>query len=415
MERLERPRKDVSAIRKDFPSLQRRVNDHPLVYFDSAATSLKPKVVIDAENNYNSLYPANIHRAVHTLSHEATEKYIEAHKKVARYINANSWREVIFTKNATEGANLLAYSLGLHRISEGDKILITIMEHHANLVPWQFIAKYKRAELDYADIHTVTGKLKEEELIEKVTRRTKIVSISGASNVTGYIPNLKYIVHSIKQKNPSTIVIIDGAQLLPHIRIDVRELGCDFIFASGHKMLGPAGTGFLWGKEDILQEIEPFMYGGDMIQRVTLEGAEWNELPYKFEAGTPNIGGGIALGEAVEYLIGCQDIEHERKLYRLALEGIMKIRKVKPCIEPEKYDEYLGIISFNVEGVHPHDISDFLNRYGIAVRSGHHCAQPLMRRLGLENSVRVSFYIYNTEEEVEFFLDVLRKAVSLFG
>ncbi|MCS7213427.1 MAG: SufS family cysteine desulfurase [Candidatus Calescibacterium sp.] len=400
-------------VRKDFPSLQRKINGYNIVYFDSAATSLKPQVVIDAENEYNTLYPANIHRAVHTMSHEATEKYIDAHKKVAQYINAKSWREVIFTKNATEGANLLAYSLGLHRIYEGDKIIITIMEHHANLVPWQFIAKYRKAQLIYADINE-DGSLKEEELIDKVDKKTKIVSISGASNVTGYMPNLKRIIKAVKEKNPETLVIVDAAQLLPHVRLDVRNLGCDFIFASGHKMLGPSGTGFVWGKEQILEEIEPFMYGGDMISRVTLEGAQWNELPYKFEGGTPNIAGGIGLGKAVEYLSEHQNIEHEKELYTYAMEQIKNIKNIKLCVEPKDYENYLGIISFNVEGVHPHDISDFLNRYGIAVRSGHHCAQPLMTRLKIENSVRVSFYIYNTKEEVDFFIDVLKKAVNIF-
>lgn len=405
---------DIKKIREDFPVLQRKINGYNLIYFDSAATSLKPKVVIDAVNEYNQMYPANIHRAVHTLSYEATEKYLWAHEKVAEYINANSWREIIFTKNATEGANLLAYSLGLHRISEGDKIVITIMEHHANLVPWQFIAKYKKAKLLYADIYD-DGRLNENDLIEKVDKKTKIVSITGASNVTGYMPNLKRIIKEVKEKNPQTIVIVDGAQLLPHVRINVKELGCDFLFASGHKMLGPSGTGFLWGKEELLEEMEPFIYGGDMISRVTLEGAEWNELPFKFEGGTPNIAGGIGLGKAVEYLEENLNTEHEKKLYEVAIEGLKKIKKVKLCVAPENYDEYLGIISFNVENTHPHDIADFLNRYGIAVRSGHHCAQPFMARLKIENSVRISFYIYNTQEEVEFFLDVLKKAVEIFS
>lgn len=405
---------DLKKLREDFPSLKRKINGYNLVYFDSAATSLKPNVVIEAENEYNTLYPANIHRAVHTMSYEATEKYIESHKKVAEFISARSWREVIFTKNATEGANLIAYSIGLHWISEGDKIITTIMEHHANLVPWQFIAKYKKAQLIYVDIYD-DGKLKEEELIEKVDSKTKIVSISGASNVTGYTPNIKKIVKEIKKKNPSSIVIIDAAQLLPHVKINVIEIGCDFIFASGHKMLGPSGTGFVWGRQELLEQMQPFMYGGDMISKVTLEGAEWNELPFKFEAGTPNISGGISLGKAIEYLTVNQSLEHERKLYKMALEGLRKIKSIKLCVDPQEISEYLGIISFNIKGTHPHDVSDFLNSYGIAVRSGHHCAQPLMARLKIENSVRVSFYIYNTEDEVNFFLDIIQKAVKLFS
>lgn len=405
---------DLNKIREDFPSLKRKINGYNLIYFDSAATSLKPNVVIEAENEYNKLHPANIHRAVHTMSYEATEKYIQSHRKVAEFLSANSWREVIFTKNATEGANLLAYSLGLHWISPGDKIITTIMEHHANLVPWQFVAKYRKAELVYVDIHE-DGRLKEEELIDKVDSKTKIVSFSGASNVTGYMPNIKSLVKEIKQKNPSTIVIVDAAQLLPHIRMNVKEIGCDFLFTSGHKMLGPSGTGFIWGKQELLEEIQPFMYGGDMISRVTLEGAEWNELPFKFEAGTPNIAGGIALGKAIEYLIENQNIEHEKKLYNMALGGIRKIKSVSLCVNPEETSDFLGIISFNLKNTHPHDVSDFLNRYGIAVRSGHHCAQPLMARLKIENSVRISFYIYNTEQEVEFFLDIIRKAAKIFS
>ena len=406
---------DVEKIREDFPSLQRKVNGYPLIYFDSAATSLKPVCVIESVDEYQRLYPANVNRAVHTLSHEATEKYISAHREVADFIGAKSWREIIFTKNATEASNIVAYSIGLHFIGKGDKIITTVMEHHANLVPWQFIARYRGAELIYVDVDD-SGKLKENEVAKLVDRRTKVLAISGASNVTGFVPNLKKIIEDVKSINPDIFVVVDGAQLLPHVKVDVRELGCDFLFASGHKMLGPSGTGFLWGKEEILEEMEPFMYGGDMISRVTLEGAEWNELPFKFEAGTPNISGGIGLGEAVRYLkpILSHVRKHEEGLLHTAVDGLKKIPKVKMYTDPES-DTFIGIISFNIEGAHPHDIADFLDKHGIAVRSGHHCAQPLMARLGMENSVRASFYIYNTQDEVIFFLEVLEKAVKIFS
>jgi len=406
----------IEKIREDFPALKRKVNGYSLIYFDSAATSLKPKQVIEAVNEYNELFPANVHRAVHTLSYEATEKYILAHKKVAEFIGANSWREIIFTKNATEAVNLLAYSLGLHIINQKDKIITTIMEHHSNIVPWQFVAKYKGAQIVYVDIND-DGTLKEDELIELVDERTKIVSFTGASNVIGYTPDIRRITNEIKKKNADVIVIIDCAQLLPHRKIDVKQIGCDFIFASGHKMLGPSGTGFLWGKEELLEKIEPFMYGGDMISRVTLEGADWNELPFKFEAGTPNISGGIGLGKAVEYLSQYIDAlpSYEHHLLKLAYSELEKIKSVKLYIDPSKNEKFVSVISFNVEGVHPHDIAEFLDKYGIAVRSGHHCAQPLMARLKMQNSVRISFHIYNTEEEIAFFIEILKKAIKLFS
>jgi cysteine desulfurase/selenocysteine lyase len=406
----------IKKIREDFPALERKINGYPLIYFDSAATSLKPKQVIEAVNEYNELFPANVHRAVHTLSYEATEKYILAHKKVAEFIGAKSWREIIFTKNATEASNLLAYSLGLHLINEGDKIITTIMEHHSNLVPWQFVAKYKKAELIYVDIND-DGTLKEDQLIDLVDEKTKIVTFTGASNVLGFTPDIKKIVGEIKKKNADVKVIVDAAQLLPHRRINVQDLGCDFLFASGHKMLGPSGTGFLWGKEELLSKMEPFMYGGDMISRVTLEGAEWNELPFKFEAGTPNIAGGIGLGKAIEYLSQYVDDLplYEHNLLKLAYSELEKIKNVKLYVDPSRNEKFVGVISFNVEGVHPHDVAEFLDRFGIAVRSGHHCAQPLMARLKMQNAVRISFYLYNTEEEIMFFSDILKKAARIFA
>ncbi len=407
---------DPKVIRRDFPIFERKIDGYPLVYFDSAATSLKPIQVIKAVDDYMMRFSGNVHRAVHTLSYEATEKYIESHQKVSSYISAGSWREIIFTKNATEAVNLLAYSLGLHLISKGDRIITTVMEHHSNIVPWQFVARYKGSELLFVDINE-DGTLKEDQLFEYINSRTKILTITGASNVTGYMPNIKKIVRDAKRIKPDILVIVDCAQLLPHRRINVQEIGCDFIFASGHKMLGPPGTGFLWGKKEILETIQPFMYGGDMISKVSLEGADWNELPFKFEAGTPNIAGGIGLGAAIDYLTFIDEeclIEHEQKLLSITFEELKKINKVRLYVEPSG-DNFVGIISFNVEGVHPHDIADFLNRYGIAVRSGHHCAQPLMNRLKIENSVRISFYIYNTEDEITHFLEVLKKAISIFS
>jgi cysteine desulfurase/selenocysteine lyase len=401
----------VEQIRRDFPILSRKVNGFDVIYFDNAATTQRPRQVIEAVKNFYENTNANIHRAVHTLSYEATLAYEEAHKKVARFINARSWREIIFTRNATEAVNLVAYAWGLQNLKEGDEIVITIMEHHSNIVPWQWLRRFIGVKLKFVDIRD-DGTLKLEQFDEFITERTKLVGIVHASNVLGTINPVREIVRMAKERG--SFVLIDGAQSTPHIQIDVQDIGCDFFVASGHKMLAPTGIGFLYARREILEKMNPFLYGGDMISTVTVDEATWNELPWKFEAGTPNVAGGIGLGAAIDYLqrIGMNRIfEHERELLNYA---IGKMREL-PDIEiygPEA--ERLGVISFNIGGIHPHDIAGILDQYGIAVRSGNHCTQPLLNRLGIENTVRASFYIYNTKDEIDRFIEALGRAIKIF-
>jgi len=339
--------------------------------------------------------------------------YEEGHKKIAGLIGAGHWREIIFTRNATESINLVAYGWGLHNLKEGDEVVITIMEHHSNIVPWQMLRDVKGIKLKYINVDD-KGNLKLDELEDIITEKTKLVSVIHASNVTGAVNPVKEI--SREAKKAGALVLVDAAQTVPHMSVDVEELGCDFLVASGHKMLGPTGIGFLYGKKELLQSMEPFMYGGDMIEKVTMEESTWNELPWKFEAGTPNIAGGIALGAAVDYMdaLGLDNIyAHETELTNYAYERFSEI----PWINTygSETDARVGVISFNVDGVHPHDVAGTLDEEGIAVRSGHHCAQPLMKRLGMDYAARVSFYIYNTKEEVDFTVRALEKAKKLFG
>lgn len=402
---------DIEKIRSDFPILSRAINGYSIIYFDNAATTQRPKQVIDAVKNFYETTNANIHRAVHTLSYEATIAYEEAHKKIAKFINAGSWREIIFTRNATEAINLVAYAWGLRHLQENDEVIVTIMEHHSNIVPWQWLRKFKGIKLRFVDV-TDDGYLKLEEFEKLITPKTKFIGIVHASNVLGTINPVKEITQIAKSKG--CYVLIDGAQSTPHIKIDVQDIGCDFFTASGHKMLGPTGIGFLYARREILEEMDPFLYGGDMISTVTTEGATWNELPWKFEAGTPNIAGGIGLGVAVDYLqeIGMDKVfEHEKELLHYAFERMSEIPDIE-IYGPK--ENRLGVISFNIRGIHPHDIAGVLDQYGIAVRSGNHCTQPLLARLGVENTVRASFYIYNTFDEIDRFVDVLKKAVKIF-
>lgn len=402
----------VEKIRSHFPILKRKISGHPLIYFDNAATTQKPKQIIDAMSFFYENKNANVHRGVHLLSHETTELYENAHKKVAGFIGAKSEREIIFTRNATEALNLVAYAWGLQNLKKGDEILLTVMEHHSNIVPWQFLRGYLGVTLKFVDV-TDDGTLDMEDFENKLTDKTKLVGVAHASNVLGTINPVKDIVK--KAKEVGSIVLVDGAQSVPHFTVNVEEIGCDFLAASGHKMLGPSGTGFLYAREEILEDMNPFLYGGDMIMEVTLDGATWNELPWKFEAGTPNISGGIGLGEAVNYLssIGMDKIySHEMELTAYALELMSEVKGIK-LYGP--FDaERVGVISFNIKGIHPHDIAGFLNDYGITIRSGHHCAQPLLVRLGIPGTVRVSFYIYNTKEEIEFFVKCLKEVVKIF-
>ncbi len=337
--------------------------------------------------------------------------YNDAHKKIATFIGASNWHEIIFTRNATESINLVAYSWGLNNLNKDDEIIISIMEHHSNIVPWQMLKKIKGVKIKYLDVNE-NGALNIDEFPKLLTEKTKLVCVTHASNVLGTINPVKEITKEAKKAGAT--VIIDAAQSVPHIKLDVSDIGCDFLVGSGHKMLGPTGIGFLFGREDLLDKMPPFLYGGDMIKEVTKNESTWNELPWKFEAGTPHIAGGIGIGTAVDYLcdIGLENIcNHENELLAYCLQKLNEYDRIKVYSHPET--EKIGVVSFNVDGVHPHDVSWILDNEGIEVRSGNHCAQPLMRRLGIENAVRASFYIYNTKEEIDLFIDTLKKTEEL--
>lgn len=405
---------DPHLIKRDFPIFTRTVHGKPLVYLDNAATTQRPQFVIDAVTDYYRHYNANVHRAVHTLSHEASVAYEEAHKKAAKFVNARSWREIVFTRNATEALNLVAYAWGLHNLQPGDEVLITIMEHHSDIVPWQMLRELKQIRLKFLDV-TDEGRLKVEELPKLLTPRTKLVGVVYASNVLGTINPVREIIEAAKRVGAVTVV--DAAQAAPHIPIDVQALGCDFLAVSGHKMLGPTGIGFLYGRRELLESMHPFLHGGDMISTVTTESVTFNELPWKFEAGTPNIAGGIGLGAAIDYLsaLGLESVyAHEQKILEYALGKLLQINGLE-IYGPKDIKDRLAVISFNLKGVHPHDVAGILDEAGIAVRSGHHCAQPLMRRLGMDNTARASFYIYNSEEDVDALVDALKTAQKLFS
>ena len=400
---------DIEKIRKDFPILQTKVNGKPLVYLDSAATSQKPKVVIDAIKKFYETSNANIHRSIYKLGEEATKLYEEAHQKVADFINVD-FEEIIFTKSTTEALNLLAYSLS-NKIKEGDEIIISQMEHHSNFVPWQQLAKKKNAKLKFIEIND-KGELNLNQLSSLINERTKIVSLTHISNALGTINDIEKISKIIKEKS-NALFIVDGAQSAPHMKIDVKKLGCDFFTFSGHKMLGPTGIGVLYGKKELLENMEPFLYGGEMIKEVTFEDSKWNDLPWKFEAGTMNIAQAIGLKAAIEYLenIGMDKImQHDTELVKYAYEKLSDINEVKIYGPKER----ANLISFNVKGVHAHDTAQILDSEGIAVRAGHHCAMPLHSVLGITASARASFYLYNTKEEIDKLVEGIHKVIKVF-
>lgn len=404
---------DGNMIKKDFPIFERSIRGKPFIYFDNAATTQRPYQVIEKIKEFYRRHNANIHRAVHLLSYEATQMYEEAHKKTAAFIGAKSWREIIFTRNATEALNLIAYAWGLWNLKENDEILITLMEHHSNIVPWQMLKKLKNIKINYVNVKE-DGRIDLEDYEKKLTEKVKVVSIIHASNVLGSINPIKEMLNLAKKI--SAIKIIDAAQSVPHIPINVQEIDCDFLVASGHKMLGPTGIGFLYGKKELLMEMQPFLYGGDMIEKVSTTEATWNELPWKYEAGTPNIAGGIGLSSAIEYLTNLNMNEvysYEHYLTKYALEKLSTIPDIE-IYGPLEAKDRLGVISFNIKNIHPHDVASILDSAGIAVRSGHHCAQPLMNHLNIENAIRVSLYIYNTIEEIDKLVEVLLKTHRLF-
>jgi cysteine desulfurase/selenocysteine lyase len=401
---------DVETLRHDFPILARRVHNRPLVYLDSAASSQKPQQVLDAVRHYYQTSHANIHRGVYVLSEEATIAYERAHERVAHFIHAD-WEEMIFTKNTTESLNLVAYAWGLQHLREGDEVVLTQLEHHSNMVPWQQIARRTGAVVRYIRIDA-QGRLDMEHADSLIGPRTKMVSVAHVSNVLGTVNPVDALGQMAHAQG--ALLCVDGAQSIPHMAVDVRALDCDFFAFSGHKMLGPTGIGGLYGKRRLLEQMEPFLYGGGMISEVTFEGASWNDLPWKFEAGTPPIAQGIGLAAAVEYLedLGMEAVQaHEYRLVHYALEQLRQA----PDIEVYGPDAEArgGVVSFNIQDLHPHDVASILDQCGVAIRAGHHCAMPLMRVLGVNGTCRASFYVYNTEDEINVLLEAIGEARRL--
>lgn len=405
---------DVKAIRKEFPILHRTVRGKPLIYLDSAATSQKPRQVIEVERQVYEHYNANVHRGAYRIAEEVTAAYEGAREKLARFLNAPGKECIIFTRSTTEAINLVAYAWGWENLREGDEILLTEMEHHSNIVPWQLIAQRTGAKLRVVPV-TDGGFLDMDAFDRLLTERVKLVAVTHVSNVLGTINPIKEICR--KAHEVGAVILVDGAQGAPHLPVDVQDIDCDFYALSGHKMLGPTGSGVLYGKRDLLEAMPPFLGGGEMIRTVTFERTTYNEIPYKFEAGTPPIAQAIALGVAVEYLmaLGMENIRaHEQSLVGYALERLGEISDLI-VYGPSPPHRRGGVIAFNVGDIHPHDLATFLDAAGICIRAGHHCAQPLMRRLGVPATARVSFYLYNTPEEVDALIETLHKAATFFG
>lgn len=403
---------DVLSIRRDFPILKQRIKGKPLVYLDNAATNQKPQVVIDAINRYYTLENSNIHRGVHYLSSNATQSYETARKKVQKYINAEHTHEIIFVRGTTEGINLVVSTFGRQNVKEGDEVVISAMEHHSNIVPWQMLCEEKGATLRIIPMND-DGELLLDDYEKLLTERTKIVSVTHVSNALGTINPVKYLIDVAHEKGIP--VLIDGAQAMPHLRVDVRALDCDFYVFSGHKMFGPTGVGILYGKTALLDAMPPYQGGGDMIKSVTFKKTIYNDLPYKFEAGTPNIAGGVGLGAAVEYLKKLDwdtVMRYEQELLLYATDVLLTIKGLR-IIGTAK--EKTGVISFILEGAHPHDIGTILDDEGIAVRTGHHCAQPVMQHFGIPATTRVSFAFYNMKEEVNKLIKGIQKVIEVFG
>jgi cysteine desulfurase/selenocysteine lyase len=404
---------NVELVREDFPILKRKVHGKQLVYLDSAATSQKPACVIDVINDYYRIHNANIHRGVYQMSQEATARYKDAHVKVARFINARSYEEIVFVRNATEAINLTAYSWGRANIKAGDVILLTEMEHHSNLVPWQLLARELGARLEFISVDK-NGLLNLQEMRKNIDGRIRLVAVTHMSNVLGTVNPVKLIADFAHENK--ALILVDAAQTVPRYAVDVQEIDCDFMVFSGHKMLAPNGIGALYAKRELLENMEPFMGGGDMIEEVKLRESKWNELPWKFEAGTPAIEEGIALGTAIDYLegLGMESIgNYEKQIIAYAMERLSEIDGIE--IYGPSSEQRGGLVSFNLAGIQPHDIAAALDYDGIAIRAGHHCAQPLHEKLGIKASARASFCFYNTMEEVDKLIDGLLKAKKVLG
>ncbi|WP_160722431.1 cysteine desulfurase [Bacillus sp. USDA818B3_A] len=405
---------NIQEIRSQFPILDQEVNGKPLVYLDSSATSQKPIQVIETVEKYYREINSNVHRGVHTLGTRATDAYEGAREKVRKFINAKSTQEVIFTRGTTTSLNTVASSYAAANLKEGDEIVITYMEHHSNIIPWQQVAKRTGAQLNYIPLQE-DGTISLEDARATITPNTKIVSIMQVSNVLGVINPVKEIAQ-IAHEN-GAIMVVDGAQSAPHMNIDVQDLDCDFLAFSGHKMCGPTGIGVLYGKKHLLENMEPIEFGGEMIDFVHLQESTWKELPWKFEGGTPIIAGAVGLGAAIDFLneIGLDNIaEHEHKLAAYALEKMSAVEGMA-IYGPLDAAKRAGLITFNIKDVHPHDVATVLDAEGIAVRAGHHCAQPLMRWLNASATARASFYLYNTEEDIDKLVEGLVKTKEYFS
>ena len=403
---------DAYKIRQDFAILDQVVNDEPLVYLDNAATTQKPQVVLDALMTYYHEDNANVHRGVHTLAERATAAYEASREKFRQFINAKSTKEVLFTRGTTTGLNWVG-RFAEQVLEPGDEVVISIMEHHSNIIPWQEACKKARAKLVYA--YLKDGQLDMEDLANKITEKTKFVSLAQVSNVLGCINPVKEIAKLAHQVG--AYMVVDGAQSAPHMAIDVQDLDCDFFTLSGHKMLGPTGIGVLYGKEEILNQMNPIEFGGEMIDFVYEQEATWKELPWKFEAGTPNIAGAIALGDAVDYLsnLGMENVHaYEQELVDYVLPKLQAIEGLT-VYGPEDPSHHAGVIAFNIDGLHPHDVATALDYEGVAVRAGHHCAQPLINHLGISSAARASFYIYNTKEDCDKLVEAILATKEFFN
>ncbi|MBC2134522.1 cysteine desulfurase [Listeria innocua] len=405
---------DIQKIRADFPILDQEINEKPLAYLDNAATSQKPKQVIAALTHYYEFDNANVHRGVHTLAARATDAYESARSKVAKFIHAREVAEIIFTRGTTSAINLVVDSYAEANIEAGDEIVISYLEHHSNLIPWQQLAKRKGAVLKYIELEE-DGTISVEQAKKTIGEKTKIVALAHVSNVLGTITPIKEIAAIAHQFG--AVILVDGAQAVPHMEVDVVDLDADFYAFSGHKMMAPTGIGALYGKRELLDAMEPTEFGGEMIDFVELYDSTWKELPWKFEAGTPIIGGAIALGAAIDYLaeVGLANIHaHEQALASYAIEEMSKIEGIT-IYGPKDASKRCGLVTFNLEGAHPHDIATILDEDGIAIRAGHHCAQPLMKWLDVSSTARASFYIYNTKEEIDALIDGLKLTKEYFG
>lgn len=402
---------NVKEIRQYFPILDQNVNGQRLVYLDSAATSQKPVTVIEALDKYYREYNSNVHRGVHTLGTLATDAYEGAREKVKNFIHAKETAEVIFTRGTTTSLNFVAHGYARNAVKEGDEIVITYMEHHSNLIPWQQVAKVTGAKLVYLPLQE-DGTISLEDVRQTINENTKIVAMTMVSNVLGTINPIKEVAKIAHEKG--AIIVVDGAQSTPHMKVDVQDLDCDFYALSGHKMCGPTGIGVLYGKRALLEKMEPIEFGGEMIDFVDLYDSTWKELPWKFEGGTPTIAGAIGLGAAIDFLeeIGMDEIEkHEKQLAQYALERMKEV----PGMTIYGPQDRGGLVTFNLEGVHPHDVATVLDQQGIAIRAGHHCAQPLMKWLNASSTARASFYLYNTEDEIDTLVKSLIQTKEYFG